>query len=287
MQIAILVTAYNRHDFLIRTITALSKCRGVEDTQQFFFVDHSDRQNEIVSAINKAQKERASTTTQKYSVIAHATHQGPSKNILEALRDLFDNRGFHFVFCLDDDLLPSADWIEMFQYCYRNFSIAANYIGIAGYSNNAEELENNMAMENKLSPVTWFNWIGCALSRNDWTIIKEHVTEKYYSDMWGYTTVLWKRVMATDPDFTKKTNHKGKYCFPEHDGLINIIRALHGKKQLIPIQSRIRHIGYFGSNQKQKRQDGTDPNDSKNWKTAISYNDCWKEDHKWTKLEIL
>jgi hypothetical protein len=149
----ITVLGYNRPAYLERTLSALSRCDGIEDCKVFVMFDPSD------------MTDRQMKIAEKYGFSCGVAHKHVGCNVATAMTIEygFQNLGgedFHVHF--EDDTVPTRDCLRWFAWArdtYRDFPEVMN---VSGY----QRLSNGKTAECGLR--RWFTPWGWGVWRDRW-----------------------------------------------------------------------------------------------------------------------
>lgn len=130
---AIFFTVYKRLEYLKPTLEQWRKVRALDKYNIYFRIEPSDVVEDIVEEINKF----ANDVNTEVRTILNLEKQGCARNTWNGFNDLFNK--YNFVILTEDDILPSTDVAEYFDFLERKYKddnqvavISANY-EFAGY----------------------------------------------------------------------------------------------------------------------------------------------------------
>lgn len=201
-------TAYNRPEYLQRTISSWNNARGLQGWNTTFFIDPSDQQAsvaEIALALNTTVTTRINP--EKLGVLV---------NPWNALNTAFED-GADFVVLAEDDVIVSQDILEFFEWTSVEYETSKNIVIVNAFSTIGGDKANQIMQDGSFSPLIWGVW------RKNW--------ETYFRDTWD------KDYSTGNPDGSEAG----------WDWNINRILAKEQKVTIKPLQSRSSHIGLFGT----------------------------------------
>jgi hypothetical protein len=108
---SITVLAYNRPDYLRRTLAALAQCRGVDAYEIYVSVDDAANQTETLVAAHSFSG--MSFAQDRFHVYAMEKREGVNEHPRVVYDSIFRFHVFDFNVCLEDDVIPSQDALEL------------------------------------------------------------------------------------------------------------------------------------------------------------------------------
>jgi len=117
MKKAIGFTAFDRVEYLNKALASWSDVRNLRDYDFYFFIEPSNRYNEIVQIIKNFQN----NTNIKTTIISNPEKLGCATNTWSVFEFLF--KLYDFVILAEDDVVVSKDVLEYFNFVeekYRN-----------------------------------------------------------------------------------------------------------------------------------------------------------------------
>jgi hypothetical protein len=167
MKIPIVMPTYNRPDYLLKVLAALSECENLNK----FKIITSEEPNEEVSKVWD------NVNLFECEVERHKNPErfGCTKNIFSAL-----NLGFEQsdkVIVLEDDIVPSKDFLNFFLWAFEEYKDDKNVFGISTYQLIREKLDENLL--DKAVKLNLFNPWGWGLWKDSFDEIKTFTGETF------------------------------------------------------------------------------------------------------------
>lgn len=284
MRFAVACIGHSRPEMWKYSTRALAKCRRADEIDVYMFVDGGGmRQDRAVKLAAEGEGKFASGP----HLIFRPRNWGLSKNILEALRECF-NAGYDVVCLLEDDVIPSRDFLELHFYCHEEFDHEKHKIfSVVGYTKNKLDTGDMGKSTNVVRLQQWYSPDGVSFSRRIWNKIGRYIDDRYYKNPLGMTNKLKAGIKRAEPGFIKKQWAGGKYKHSKQAGYLQALRAWFGMYCLVPCVSRCQDIGFYGVHQRQKRHKGERLLGGKNWKRSPWYSRCFEENRSWDQLMLV
>lgn len=210
MKLAVIMTAYNRPDYLEESLSSWKSVRGLTEDIHFF-VEPSQQLDAVLSIIAAAGV--------PYQCHVNPERYGELHNPWVAVDWAF-SEGADFVVCAEDDDTVSSDILEYFKAAYELFN-TDEVLGVSGY--NSEALDNpdaaSLMIRQYWGGLVWGTW------RTSWY---EHLR-----DTW-------------DHDYSTFNGSPGNQSGFDWNINTRIIPRL-GLGCVIPEVSRVHHIGRVGT----------------------------------------
>lgn len=210
---AVVFTAYNRPEYLERTVYYWQQVRNLNKVDVYFYVDPSDVTHEIFNI--------ASQLTSPSNVRVNPNRLGVMTNPFFGINATFD-KGYHRLVIWEDDVIPSTDVLEYFDWALTEVesSPCGTVLGACAFSS---QTVTNIRPDASLA---WY--------RN-----------KFDPLGWGITYGEWKRHVEPWWFEAAQGNSDGS----EHgwDWGMNRITERSGLKWITPSESRSDHIGVYGT----------------------------------------
>jgi glycosyltransferase involved in cell wall biosynthesis len=214
MKKAIVLTAYNRPEYLSETLESWNQVRGLEDWDFFVFVDPSDRQWEVVQTLGVLDVTK--------SIQINPERYGVLLNPWVAFETTF-GRGYDFVLRIEDDIVVSDDILEYFNWAIEEFRDNPKVALVQAMSDGVGS-ESGVEFESGFSPWNWGTW------RDRWFTLIGPSWDRDYSTFndrpgnqagwdWNLNTRLlpqWGMVVAQPKE--SRTQHigvQGTHATPE------------------------------------------------------------------------
>jgi hypothetical protein len=161
---AIAFTVFNREEFLKKTLHSWSKVKNLNEYDIHFFVEPSDKLNQILEIISSFK-----AVIESPNIVVTVNHKlkGCSANTFQALDLLF--KIYDFVILAEDDLIVSDDVCNYFNYLEDRYRDSDDVVMISA---------NNKA-KNML---------------NEYTVIP---TNYFEGSVWGTWSKYWKTIYSS------------------------------------------------------------------------------------------
>ena len=221
----VLITSYNRPDYLRLCLDYLARAEGVETKEIRLYVDRGRGLiREFYEVLNDFKHLNIQVTFRP-----EHTYHGNSYNTLEAYKEAYHTNA-EFVYLIEDDVLITKDFFKW----HEAVQARGDYLCSIGY----RCIRNSEALRSE-DPCAYFESsrdfasIGVCWRRTRLAAVIRHAREEYYQDLNGY---LAKRF----------ANNRFADSFTEQDGLI--MRILGESHDTIAWCCRPRcwHTGFTG-----------------------------------------
>lgn len=267
MKTALCCIGYNRPELMKLSVESVFDCRGIDDVDVFYSIDGNGEMSFVDPCIFKGGWVRFGKT-------------GLSFNILESIEYLFDCK-YDRVIIVEDDIIVSRDFIEYIDHAFKHKD--EDCFSVSGYSRKCAPVSDGP--DNLICKVDWYHPWGVAFDRADYALMEEHINDEYFKNPKKYMddVILPAAERNNKPYYNYAL--QGSYNTLQA-GLINSIRAIHGKRQIMPCMSRCQNIGYYGANQSIKSYDGANLKDLATLKKAMHHNIKFNKDYAWDELIV-
>lgn len=157
MKTPVAVFTYNRPEHTNRALDALSKCRGIDVCEFYFFSDgpRSDAARPEVEATRSVLREWAKVLAAQ--VIEQPSNLGLAKSIVAGVSDLCERYGR--VIVVEDDLIVSPDFLHFMIKSLDRYKDEPRVMQVGGFTISPPE---GLATDTFLLPVTttwgWATW---------------------------------------------------------------------------------------------------------------------------------
>ena len=155
MRKAILLTAFNRPDYLATVLDAWADVRGLEDWDFIISLDDAGSDNPAVTGTHSV----ASYFKRKVDVriLSQFPKLGVLKHPRVVIGQLFDE-GYEFVLRTEDDLVPSDGILEYFDWVARTFSGVSDVKTVHAYSAAEQGRESVVRATPGFNPWVFGTW---------------------------------------------------------------------------------------------------------------------------------
>lgn len=127
--VAVLMTAYRRPNYLRRALESWSKVRGMEEVMLHVALEPSDRQERMLAVIAEARVQLNISCYVNQEVL------GVDVNIAKAAERLFmDNNRLRYLIFAEEDLIVSDDTLEYFLWCDEQFRDRKDVLIVNGHT---------------------------------------------------------------------------------------------------------------------------------------------------------
>lgn len=224
MRDIVIVTTYNRPDYLRLCLEYLSKAEGVSDKIIWIFIDRGRSLiREFYEVINDFRNQL------DFSITIRPEHadMGNSMNTMEAYKDAY-HWGAKFIYLVEDDVLVTPDFFKW----HEAVQAQGDFMCSIGYrcSRNPEVTKNFSDPEAYFTSARDYASIGVCWRREKLAPIITHACDEYYRDLNGYIAEHFP-------------NSRFFTCFTEQDGLI--MRAM-GETNGITVWPYLPRAWHFG-----------------------------------------
>lgn len=170
MRKAILLTAYDRPEYLADVLDAWTKVRGIEDWDFIISLDDAGSDNPQIAATRQV------STYFNRIVAVRILSQDPKLGVLKHPRvvigQLFDE-GYDFVLRTEDDLVPSDGILEYFDWASRTFQDTPDVKTVHAYSAAERGRETVARVARNFNPWVFGTW------RASWSDLSANWDEDY------------------------------------------------------------------------------------------------------------
>lgn len=223
----VLITAYNRPDYLRLCLEYLSKVSEIQNKEIRIYVD---RGRVLVREFYEVFRDFPTLNISSVFRSEHDYH-GNSFNTLEAYKDAFQS-GARYIYLIEDDVLVTPDFFRWHETVQQQEDLMCSV---------AYRCSRNAAIAKSDDPEAYllsgqdYASIGVCWRREKLAPIIEHARTEYYENLDGYLKKHFP-------------NNRFSNCFTEQDGLIMRIMAKTGGIVAWPFVPRCYHIGFAGYN---------------------------------------
>jgi hypothetical protein len=224
----LIIPTYSRPEMLWACLEHVAKCAEAQDLDIRIAVDaHLGQPMPPLHEISEVVGLFPQLSLKLQVRGAHPYH-GNSYNVMESYKDAADQRPL-FCFMLEDDVMPEPDFFAWHYRAQRNKVFCS--VGVQNTRSGAVVSASDYAS------------LGVCFPYDSLKLVAAHARHEYYSDMRGYC------VRTFGPEFAKED--------VEQDGLILRIMGAHNGLSVWPMETKARHIGWYGYHRPGNRPKGT------------------------------
>jgi len=158
--------AYNRPNYFSEVLNSWKNVDKINEYDLYFFLDYSDKTQEIKNLIRKFIKEKVNPSKQKVQIKISNPKQGVNAAMYNALSYSFDNLKYDFVVMAEDDIVVAKDSLKLLEYMHnktKNISSVIFYnLFSRSFSNDDVQLSTKLFKNNLFVPWGWgttkINW---------------------------------------------------------------------------------------------------------------------------------
>lgn len=153
MKRALLLTAYNRPEYLREVLDSWSRVRDLDRWPLHITLDPSDKTDEMIETI------RAARLPIKPRVSVNPTRFGVLKNPYAGFERLFNDRLYDFVFRIEDDIVVSTDTLEYVTWASNQYQYDEHVAIVQACSSGPEGADPaQVIVDEDFSPWNWGTW---------------------------------------------------------------------------------------------------------------------------------
>lgn len=272
MKRAIVSFGFDRPEMLEASIKSIQACQEHSEYEWHCYVDGQGRVQR-----NFYQED--------YPDIRFAIREqriGLNANILLAFRDLFEFYQYDYILYVEDDIIVSPDFIRWAEYALFNYKDDKMFT-VGAFSRIIDTTDYG---QKYLKRFNWYHPWGCAIDRDDYNLFEHHI-DGYVAQPIDYmNTIIKKELQDKAPAHYEREYRDGQCTNITQDCLLNAVRAINGRHQLIPVWSRSQNIGFYGVHQpgEYSGEDLSDPAVHSKSRHATA---TFQPPYAWDKLELL
>lgn len=284
MKLGIISVGFNRPELQEQSLKSLAAARWFDhsNVSLVLALDHSKEKQRIMNVVRDMQRLGTIPQHKETIILSRPERYGLSRNILEALREMFEDYNFDLACILEDDVIVSKDFIQFHLYCQEKFKLITRRIfTVSGYT----KIARANAEPDAVTPVDWYCPDGVCFSRPDWRLLRPFVTEEFYKNPAEYFDTLYPLIEEANPQFAELQWKNGLYEHLAQAGLINAVRAMHRCKQLVSALSRCQDTGSYGFHQKFKTAKDLERMKKEMARQFEWHSEAFHDDYEWTDLE--
>jgi hypothetical protein len=226
----VLITTYNRPDYLRVCLEYLAAAQGIQDHEVWVCIDRGKSLiREFYDVLNDFRNQIS------FSVFLRPEHTyiGNTFNTLEAYKEAYQTDA-KFIYLVEDDVLVRPDFFKWHQAVQSR----GDFFCSVAYrcSRNAEARRDITDASAYFTTARDYASIGVCWRRENLAHVIQHAKDEYYRDLKGY---LVRRF----------PNNRFSDCYAEQDGLImRTMGETHGLYTVWPYVPRAYHVGFAGYN---------------------------------------
>jgi hypothetical protein len=236
MKYTLVYTAYRRPEFTKRTTESILQCRDLNGVDLFIGLDGplDESQKEMYDILHHFYEEFVQRSKAGSMLHPSSERKGCAVNVVESIEQACGLFGPDFVIHLENDVLVSQDYFQFMRYWL-------------------EKLHD----EHRVWSVD-----GCCEEDKVYDDQQVAVEAGFRSTGWGMPIYNWREFYyywLENGFYPRKTW--------SWDFVMDDCRILHEGVRVYPKNSRIKHIGWYGTNaMKTVHEEKTCPHDAPNWK---------------------
>jgi len=174
--------AYNRPEYFSQVLNSWKNTDKINEYDLYFFIDYSDKTQEIKNLIREFIKKKINASKQKIKIITNNPKKGVNNAMYNALSYSFDKLKYDFVVMAEDDIVVTKDSLRLLE-CMLHISEKEKNIAIFNlYAH--QSFENVIHNTTKLYKICWFNAWGWATTNKNWTLYIKKFWSFDYSMGW-------------------------------------------------------------------------------------------------------
>jgi hypothetical protein len=144
----ITVSAYNRPDYLERTLSALSRCHGVGDCRVAVLLDPCE----------ETPRQWSLATKFGFEVVQFSSHVGCNLAICGSLTYGFGTMGSEYHVHLEDDTVPTRDCLRWFAWAGEKYRGNPGVLDVSGYHKIGNGHLDQCGLRRWFTPWGWATW---------------------------------------------------------------------------------------------------------------------------------
>ena len=172
MKKTIFITAYNREKIFFNTLNKLKKCKNYDQFKKLII--YQDVKNSIVKKIKKIDPEIEILKT-KYPKKMTGLHKC-NHNTYIGFKKSFEDYRSDYVIYLEDDVLPSYDFLEYHNSIISRYRKYKNFFAANSFSKDSQKNLNF-----SYSKFIYGVGKGWSISREKWSVLKKMYRELFYT----------------------------------------------------------------------------------------------------------
>ena len=167
------VSAYNRPEYLAKTLAALRSCEGIADCRVMVLIDPSEH----------AYGCEAIATRYGFPAAKYEQRVGCNRAIREALAFGFNKMAGEFHVHLEDDTVPCRDALQWFAWARDRYRDDPRVMNVSGYQRSSNGCVDECGISRWFTPWGWGiwrdRWLGLHLGwakgdETSWDVIVNH-----------------------------------------------------------------------------------------------------------------
>lgn len=211
MKKAIMLTVFDRTEYLSEVLKSWSDVRATEGWEFFISIDGGVDPTPVLEIINEYIEDIPINVWEQeinYGVLMHP---------YVVLNELFTEMEYDFVLRTEDDLVVSADILEYFNWASEEFQNDSNVSTVHAFSDREQGIPSHVSKKQSFNPWVFGTW----------------------SDRWNFLKDNW--------DYDYSTNSGQELVQSGFDWNFNLrVYPEHGLYGVFPEASRVLNIGAWG-----------------------------------------
>ena len=160
MKKAILLTAFNRLNYFIKTLETWKQVRKLDEYDFIFKIEPSPKRKHLVKHIEQFSNDVNKELTKGVQIIKNTKLEGVLINPLTGFDILFNKLNYDYVIRAEDDVEVSTDILEYFNFCDDTFKENDNVLTVCAHNSLNKKDLNVKEVYNVewFCPLNWATW---------------------------------------------------------------------------------------------------------------------------------
>ena len=207
---------------------------------------------------------------------------GLNANILLAFKELFQFHKYDYILYVEDDIIVSDDFIRFCEYALFNFKDEKMFT-VGALSRILNTSPDDAASVKRFD---WYHPWGVAIDRDDFNLFSDHIMPYVTHPIEYMNGAIKTALQESNPEYYEREYKDGVCQNYTQDCLLNAIRAINHKHQLIPLLSRSQNIGFYGVHQPGD-YNGEDLSNPDTWLKSRHATANFQPPYSWDKLNLI
>lgn len=272
MKKAIVSFGCDRPEMMVESFKSIMRCKEYSSYEWHCYIDGQ----------GKAQRAFYQEDFPDIRFNVREQRIGLNANILLAFKDLFEFYHYDYLLYVEDDVILSDDCIRYMEYSTRNFK-TKDIFTIGAFS---RMVTNGNGDINKAKQFDWYHPWGVLIDRDDYALIEPHIVAYVAHPIKYMNEVLQDTIKNARPDYYEREYKDGLCMNITQDCLLNALRAVNNKRQLIPVCSRAQNIGFYGTHQPGEYK-GENLSDTEIHLKSVHATTTFNPHYDWDSIELV